>query len=262
MAFFFPVHNSIACNNFTKPVLETFSLICSLCKNEGYCWARNEALAEMRKVSKATITRHIQKLVAAGLFVWQMIGRERHLTPVASTKMTRVCVESAPDTRQTHAGAAKSQTLETKETFRENTQQTATTLESSPDSSADSVVVVSSAKACPEGEPNAESAGQGRGESPGAGRKVPSAIAAPEFKPEAKPEAAPVAELEIVRGLCDYGVYRPLVEQCAAKIPDYCCRLLAAASRLLIGAKEPPRLLAKALRAGLNGEAWKLPEPI
>ena len=72
----------------------------------------------MRKVSKATITRHIQELVTAGLFVWQMIGRERHLTPVASKKMTRVCVEFAPDTRQTHAGAAKSQTLETKSVYK------------------------------------------------------------------------------------------------------------------------------------------------
>ena len=219
-----PVCNSLACNTFTRSVLETFSLIRNLCKNEGYCFASNKALATMRKVSKATITRHIQELVTAGLFVWQKIGRERHLTPSASKKMTRVCVESAPGMQTTHAGAANQQTKETKETFRENKQQTAAAPESSSACPAASPVVASSAKAFPErtspegkqAEPKERSASgfasiasilqaipeTNRAESPGTaqaraevsgeastptGTRPPSPVAA---LPEGKPEAA------------------------------------------------------------------------
>jgi len=60
----------------------TYALILGLSNRYGYCFATNQALADMRKTSESSMKRHIKDLIDNGLIIAEYNKRnDRRLTP-------------------------------------------------------------------------------------------------------------------------------------------------------------------------------------
>lgn len=85
-----------AVNLLAHTYQQTLSLILSLCKKTGYCWAHNDALARLRGKDETTITRHVARLVKDGFLRWERVGNERWLFPVKNAyPIKRQCADSS-----------------------------------------------------------------------------------------------------------------------------------------------------------------------
>ena len=73
----------------------TYALILGLSNQYGYCFATNQALAEMRNTSESSIKRHIKELLDTKVIIAEYNRRnDRRLTPIVMPTIKEKLVKS------------------------------------------------------------------------------------------------------------------------------------------------------------------------
>ena len=74
----------------------TYALILGLSNQYGYCFATNQALSEMRKISESSVKRHIYELIDNKLLNAEYNKRnDRRLTPIITPTTREKTVKNA-----------------------------------------------------------------------------------------------------------------------------------------------------------------------
>lgn len=73
----------------------TYALILGLSNQYGYCFATNQALAEMRNTSESSVKRHIKELLDTKVVIAEYNRRnDRRLTPIVMPTIKEKLVKS------------------------------------------------------------------------------------------------------------------------------------------------------------------------
>ena len=81
-SYFYIVPSGIVKSEVSDGAKLTYAVILGLSNQYGYCFARNETLAEIRQTSESSVRRHIKELIDAMLIQAEYNDRnDRRLTP-------------------------------------------------------------------------------------------------------------------------------------------------------------------------------------